>query len=74
VSTITSAEYKQLDEVTNTASPVVNNGVIVNLSGGSRWRVVREQAVRRRGRRGDGVPTPIVPGTTHTGSIVLTVR
>jgi hypothetical protein len=39
VDTITSADYLQLGEVTNTPSPVVNNGVIVNLDGGSTWQV-----------------------------------
>jgi hypothetical protein len=87
VSTITSADYLQLGEVTNTPGPVINNGVIVNLDQSSTWRVTgtsylssltvsANSQVRGAGGRPvtmtvDGVTTPIVPGHTYTGAIVL---
>jgi hypothetical protein len=37
--TITSADYKQLGEVTNKVNSAVNNGVIVSLTNGSNWTV-----------------------------------
>jgi hypothetical protein len=90
VSTITSAEYKQLGEVTNTVQSIINNGVIVNLNSGSRWTVTgtsylsklvvaANAAVSAPGGHSvtmtvDGVPTAIVAGSTYTGSIVLTVH
>jgi hypothetical protein len=90
VSTITSAEYKQLGEVTNTVHSIINNGVIVSLNSGSRWTVTgtsylsklviaANATVAAPGGHTvtmtvDGVPTTIVPGNTYTGSIVLTVH
>jgi hypothetical protein len=81
VDTITSADYLQLGEVTNTPSPVVNNGVIVNLDGGSTWQVAGTSYLssltvsadsRVRGTMTvDGVATPIVPGHTYTGTITV---
>ena len=38
-STITSADYLQMGEVTNTPGAAVNNGVIVDLEGGTTWTV-----------------------------------
>jgi hypothetical protein len=89
VDTITAADYLQLGQVTNTVHPVVNNGVIVNLAGRSRWTVTgtsylsrltvgADAAVRAAGggrvsMTVDGVATPIVPGTTYSGAIVVTV-
>jgi hypothetical protein len=89
VGTITAADYRQLGEVTNTVGPVINNGVIVNVDAGSKWTVTGTShlsklsvatgaAVTAPSRRTvsmtvDGVATPIVPGTTYTGAIVLTV-
>ncbi|XVQ86388.1 hypothetical protein ACQP2K_02840 [Microbispora siamensis] len=89
VDTITSAEYKQLGVVTNTPRPSVNNGAIVNLSGGSTWTVtgtshltnlavsadstVAAAAGKRVTMTVNGVQTPIVPGQSYTGAIVLTV-
>jgi hypothetical protein len=90
VDTITSADYLQLGEVTNTPSPVVNNGVIVNLDQGSAWRVTgtsylssltvsADSQVRGPGGRPvtltvNGVTTPIVPGHTYTGAITVSVE
>ncbi|MEI2731158.1 MAG: hypothetical protein V9G08_03970 [Dermatophilaceae bacterium] len=89
LSTITSAEYRQLGEVTNTPSPVVNNGVIVDLRAGSAWTVTGTShlssltvapgaTLSGAGGRAvsmtvDGTATTIVPGTTYTGAVVLTV-
>jgi len=39
VGTIDSTRYEQLGEITNTVQPVVNNGVLVTLAGGSTWTV-----------------------------------
>lgn len=39
IDTITSNEYKQLGEVTNTSAAAINNGVIVSLTNGSTWTV-----------------------------------
>lgn len=88
VDTITSADYLQLGEVTNTPSAVVNNGVIVDLDQGSTWRVTGtsylssltvsadSRVVGAGGRAAtmtvDGVTTPIVPGHTYTGAITIT--
>jgi hypothetical protein len=88
VGTISSANYRQLGEVTNTVGPVVNNGVIVTLAGRSRWTVTGTSYLSKlaldadaevaasRGRKltmtVDGVATAITPGGTYTGAIVLT--
>jgi hypothetical protein len=90
INTISSAQYKQLGEVTNIVHPVINNGVIVNLNSGSRWTVpgtsylsklvvAANAAVTAPGGHSvvmtvNGVPTTIVAGSTYTGSIVLTVH
>ena len=90
VDTITSANYEQLGEVTNAVHAVVNNGVLVTLTDGAQWTVtgtsylsrlalsagaaVRAPAGHRVAMTVDGVPTPLVPGTTYSGAIVLTVR
>lgn len=39
IDTITSEEYKQLGEITNTSAAAINNGVIVSLTNGSTWTV-----------------------------------
>jgi hypothetical protein len=89
VSTITSAEYRELGEVTNTVHEVVNNGVIASLTNGSRWTVTgtsylssldiaADASVVAPGGRTvsmtvDGVATDITPGSAYTGAIQLTV-
>jgi hypothetical protein len=89
ISTITSADYLQLGQVTNTVSPIVNNGVIVNLNHGSSWKVtgtsylsrlvvgadaaVTAPAGQTLSMTVDGVATAITPGSAYTGAIVLTV-
>ncbi|MFT3864361.1 MAG: hypothetical protein QM729_08815 [Solirubrobacterales bacterium] len=89
VSEIDSSEYHQLGEVTNTPSEVVNNGVVVDLEGASRWTVTGTsylssltvgsgaKVVAPKGKSVtmtvDGVATAIVPGTTYTGQITLSV-
>lgn len=75
--------------MTNTPSPVVNNGVIVDLRAGSAWTVTGTShlssltvapgaTLSGAGGRAvsmtvDGTATTIVPGTTYTGAVVLTV-
>ena len=89
IDTITSAEYRELGVVTNTASEVVNNGVIVSLTGDSTWTVTGtsylssltvEAGSTLAGSNGeapvltvDGVVTPLVAGTTYTGNVVITL-
>ena len=88
VDTITAADYLQLGQITNTAHPIVNNGVIVTLNGTSRWTVtgtsylskltigaaaaVTAAPGHRVSMTVDGVPTAITPGITYTGAIVVT--
>lgn len=84
VDTITSATYEQLGEVTNTVGPVVNNGVIVKLANGSRWNVtgasylssltVEAGSTLNGTVTVNGTPTTITPGTTYTGTIVVSPR
>ncbi|SHH29046.1 hypothetical protein SAMN05443575_3630 [Jatrophihabitans endophyticus] len=87
--TIAAADYEQLGEVTNTVSPVVNNGVVVTVGNDSRWTVtgtsyLSKLTVAANGRvtapagkhltlRVDGVKTVLVPGATYTGAVTLTV-
>ena len=89
VSTITSANWQQLGEVTNEVQPIINNGVLVTLGSGSVWSVTgacylskldiaADAAVTAAGRGRvqmtvDGTVTAITPGQTYTGAIVLTV-
>ena len=89
VTTITSANWQDIGEVTNTASAAVNNGVIVNLSGDSSWTVQGTSYLTRLsiganasigGADGrhvvatvDGVPTDLTAGRTYTGDIVISL-
>ena len=89
VDTITSANWRELGKVSNVAQPVINNGVIVSLTGGSRWTVTgtsylsalsldATSGVSGPGRKRvtmtvDGTATEITPGGSYTGAIVLTV-
>ncbi|GAA4671514.1 hypothetical protein [Phytohabitans rumicis] len=86
-SPITFDNHDQIGVVTNTAQPVVNNGVIVTLAAGSTWRVTGTSYLSRLtidadsrviGDDGrvpsmtvDGVATPITPGTEYRGAITL---
>ncbi|BCL25534.1 hypothetical protein ACFFS2_08735 [Streptomyces aurantiacus] len=89
VPTITVARYREISEVTNTPSPVVNNGVVVTLGTGSTWTVTgtshlsaltlaADAAVKApRGRtvtlKVDGTATAIRAGRSYTGALTLTV-
>ena len=89
VDTITSANWWELGKVSNVAQPVINNGVIVSLTGGSRWTVTgtsylsalsldATSSVSGPDRKPvtmtvDGAATEIKPGGSYTGAIVLTV-
>jgi hypothetical protein len=89
VDTITSANWWELGKVSNVAQPAINNGVIVSLTGGSRWTVTdtsyltalsldATSSVSGPGRKQvtmtvDGTVTAIEPGGSYTGAIVLTV-
>ncbi|MFS8198249.1 hypothetical protein ACLVWQ_06135 [Streptomyces sp. CWNU-52B] len=89
VSTITFEQYREISEVTNTPSPVVNNGVVVTLGSGSTWTVtgtsylsaltLAADAVVKapRGRTVtltvDDTPTAIQAGQSYTGALTLTV-
>ncbi len=87
VSPISAGNYQDLGEVTNAPAPVINNGVIVNLTNGSRWTVtgasylskltvgagaaVTAPAGHTLSMTVNGTPTTIVPGSTYTGAITL---
>jgi hypothetical protein len=89
VSTITSAEYRQLGEVTNTAQAVVNNGVIVSLANGAVWTVtgtsylsaldiaadasVTAPSGKTVSMTVDGTATAVKAGGSYSGAITLTV-
>ncbi|WP_416984453.1 hypothetical protein [Streptomyces sp. T028] len=89
VDSISSAEYAELGQVTNTVQPVVNNGVLVTLTGGSRWAVTGTSYLSVltldadstvTGPDGgavtmtvDGTPTEPAPGRTYSGAITLSV-
>ena len=89
VSTITSAEYREISEVTNTPSAVVNNGVIVNLGSGSTWTVTGTSYLSALTLASDasvvapsgktvtltvgGTTMAIKAGSTYTGALTLTV-
>lgn len=89
LTTITSEEYYELGNITNTPSPAINNGVIVTLEAGSTWTVtgisyltsltIAEDAAITAaecssvGMTVDGVETSIEAGTTYEGAIVLSV-
>ncbi|MFJ8110905.1 hypothetical protein [Streptomyces sp. NPDC096132] len=89
VSTITSAEYREISEVTNTPSAVVNNGVLVTLGAGSTWTVtgtsylsaltlasdatVTAPSGKTVTLTVDGTTTTLKAGTTYTGALTLTV-
>ena len=89
VSTITSAEWRQINHVTNTPKPTVNNGVIVKPGAGSVWTVtgtsyltklvvdanaaVRAPAGKRLTLTVDGAVTALSPGATYSGALALTV-
>ncbi|MFH0180254.1 hypothetical protein ACIA6D_17905 [Streptomyces cacaoi] len=89
VSTITSATYREISEVTNTPSAVVNNGVLVTLGSGSTWTVTgtsylsaltlaSDAAVTAPSGRTvtltvDGTATELRAGGSYTGALTLTV-
>ncbi len=89
VASIDSAQYRQLGEVTNTPHAAINNGAIVSLTDGSHWALTGTSYLTKlfveagslitgsQGRRVtmtvNGAVTPIVAGTTYTGTIRLTL-
>ncbi len=90
ITTIDATNYKQLGTVTNTASAAVNNGAIVELKNGSTWTLtgtcyltsltisadstVTAASGKTVTMTVDGTATPIEPGKTYTGAVVLTVQ
>ncbi len=89
VSPISSANYQELGEVTNTVSPVINNGVIIALNGHSIWTVrgtsylssltigsaasVAAPVGKTLTMTITGAPTTITQGQTYAGNVKLTV-
>jgi len=89
VASISASEYKELGEVTNTPRAAINNGAIVVLNSASKWIVTATSYLTSLTVSSDstitaptghsismtvnGTVTSIVPGTTYTGTIVLTV-
>ena len=88
VRTIDADNRAELSNVTQTAAPTVNNGVVVSLDEDSEWTVtgtsyitglVLAPGAQIRGAEGkavsmtvDGAPTELAPGT-YSGKIVITV-
>ncbi|MEU6252567.1 hypothetical protein [Streptomyces sp. NPDC047043] len=89
VSTITKDEYREISEVSNTTSPVVNNGVLVTLGTGSTWTVtgtsylsgltlasdatVAAPSGKTVTLKVDGTTTELEAGSSYTGVLTLTV-
>ncbi|MFJ3670832.1 hypothetical protein ACIPSE_30670 [Streptomyces sp. NPDC090106] len=89
VPTIDSSAFYELGIVTNTAQAAVNNGVVVNLAGGSTWTVTGTSYITAltlaagaavKAPRGktlkvtvDGTATTLAAGKSYTGAITLTV-
>ncbi|MEU6374952.1 hypothetical protein [Streptomyces sp. NPDC046909] len=89
VSTITKDTYREISEVTNTPSAVVNNGVLVTLGSGSTWTVtgtsylssltlasgasVTAPSGKTVTLTVGGTTTAIEAGKTYTGALTLTV-
>jgi hypothetical protein len=87
---ITSADYRLLGEVTNTASAAVHNGVLVSLTEGSKWVVTGtsyltsltvgdgSSVIAPKGysinMTVNGVETEIQSNNTYTGTIMLTIN
>ncbi|MBP2651729.1 MAG: hypothetical protein H6Q74_2554 [Firmicutes bacterium] len=90
VATISASEYQEIGEVTNTPRAAINNGTIVVLNSGSEWTVTSTSYLTSLtidsdstitvpngnsvSMTVDGTVTSIVPGTTYTGAIILTVN
>lgn len=89
VTTITSAQYREISEVTNTPSAVLSNGVLVTLDAGSTWTVtgtsylsaltlatnatVKPPTGKTLTLTIDGTETQLEQGKTYTGALTLTV-
>lgn len=86
-SPINKANRDQLGVVDNTPSAVVNNGVLVTLTGKSTWKVTGTSYLSALtvGPEAkivgasltmtvDGTPTAITPGATYTGAITIGVN
>ncbi|MFJ3667185.1 hypothetical protein ACIPSE_12075 [Streptomyces sp. NPDC090106] len=89
LATITADDWQEINHVTNTVQPAVNNGVIVHLGAKSVWTVsgtshltklvvaADAQVKAPRGRSlafsVDGVDTVLAPGATYAGALELTV-
>ena len=89
VSTLTKDTYREISEVTNTPSAVVNNGVLVTLGSGSTWTVTGTSYLSSLTLASDasvtapsgrtvtltvgGTATAIEAGKTYTGALTLTV-
>ncbi|WP_371664549.1 hypothetical protein [Streptomyces sp. NBC_00280] len=89
VPTITVAEWRHINHVTNTPQPAVNNGVIVKLAAGARWtvtgtsyltRLVLDATATVEAPSGktltltvNGTPTALTQGTTYSGALTLAV-
>ncbi|NLO26657.1 MAG: S-layer homology domain-containing protein [Actinobacteria bacterium] len=86
---ISAEDYREIGMITNTPAAAVNNGVIVTLTGDSRWVVTGtcyltklvvgadSELAAASGTLTmtvDGVETTILPGQTYTGAIVLTLQ
>nr|WP_275424797.1 hypothetical protein [Streptomyces sp. SID13726] len=89
VSILTKDSYREISEVTNTPSAVVNNGVLVTLGTGSTWTVTGTSYLSSLTLASDaavtapsgktvsltvgGTATAIEAGKTYSGALTLTV-
>ncbi|MGI5451879.1 hypothetical protein ACQEWB_01570 [Streptomyces sp. CA-249302] len=89
VSSISAANHEQINHLTNTTRPAIDNGVIVTLGAGSAWTVTGKSYLTRLvvdtdatvqappGRTlspsVDGAVTTLAPGSTYSGALTLTV-
>jgi hypothetical protein len=87
---ITVANLREFHSITDTARPAVNNGVIVNLTSGSKWTVTGTSYLTKLVLDGsssvaapkgssvsmtvNGSKTDIKPGQTYSGAIVVSVN
>ncbi|MBP2649445.1 MAG: hypothetical protein H6Q74_270 [Firmicutes bacterium] len=90
VASISSSEYAELGEVTNTPRAAINNGAIVVLNSDSKWTVTATSYLTSLtvdststitapegcsvSMTVNGTTMSIIAGTTYTGAIILTVN
>jgi hypothetical protein len=83
-------DFDMFGVVNNTVHEAINNGVVVALTNGSKWTVTGTSYLTKLTLSGDasvsageghsvsmtvdGKPTPIQPGKSYTGAIVVALK